>query len=407
MNRRIRYVAVGALLLLAVGMAAAARWARTDGRSGSTLTLESEDFRVLVEATGKLEAAVSYEVGPPSVREFWEYDLTWMIPEGKQVQKGDVVARFDTTELDDRLRDYRAELETTIEEREKEERNLEVSLRQLRLDLVKAEGELKKVELDLSVPEALVSSIELQQNRLKQDLARRRVAFLSEKIEFEKVLVESKLALLDVKRQLFEGKIEYNEEAKRKFEVPAPVAGLVIYMPKRNGDRWEVGEGVWMLAKILEVADVSTLRVVANVLEVDSARIAPGQRGTITVDAVPGLRLESEVSEIGRIVHERSIQDPSKVFDAILPLAGVATDDLRPGMSTKVEIVTEVLPDRLSVPLTAIGRSADGPWVEVLADGSTERRIVELGRRNGDRVVVESGLVSGEIVRLTSRGSSS
>ena len=103
-------------------------------------------------------------------------------------------------------------------------------------------------------------------------------------------------------------------------------------MPKRNGDRWEVGESVWMLAKLLEVADVSTLQVVANVLEVDSARLSPGQPAVITVDAVPGVRLDSSISEIGRIVHERSLQDPSKVFDAILALGDVDNEALRPGI---------------------------------------------------------------------------
>jgi len=229
LSNRGRIIVVAALVLLAVGIAVASRWVRPDEGRNTTAVAQEEDFRVFVEATGKLEAAVSFEVGPPSVREFWEYNLTWMIPEGSHVERGDVVARFDTTQLAERLREHRAELETTLEQKEKEERNLEVSLRQLRLDLVKAEGELKRVDLDLSVPENLVSMIELQQNRLKQELARRRVAFLGEKMEFERALVDSKLELLDVKRQLHEGKIAYNEEAKRKFEVPAPVSGLVIY----------------------------------------------------------------------------------------------------------------------------------------------------------------------------------
>lgn len=398
--RRGRGWVIGLLLVVGAGVAGA-RWLVGEIDGAGQIAVQRGDFAVTVAATGKLEAAVNFEVGPPSARDFWEYNLTWMIPEGSRVKQGDVVARFDTTQLDDQLRDQRAGLETTQQEREKEQRNLEVSLKQLKLDLVKAEGELKKVDLDLSVPAGLVSDIELEQTRLRKQLAERRVAFLREKIDFERELVQSKLDLLDVKQEFWEGKIAYNEAIKEKFSVRAPTDGLVVYIPKRDGDRWEVGEGVWMLAKILKVADVSTLQVEADILEVDAARVAPGQVAEVAVDAVPGLSLSSSVAEIGEIVHERSEQDPGKVFDAILPVGEVATDLPRPGMGVHVEIRSELLADRLSIPLEAVQTSAEGTYVEVRGPaGQRQRRVVELGARNRARVVVESGLEEGEVVLL-------
>lgn len=395
--RRVWALAALAMIIAAGGVVAARRGSgfRADG---ATASVQREDFRTVVQAAGKLEAAVAYDIGPPSARDFWEYNLTWMIPEGSRVKKGDVIARFDTTQLDESLREHRADLETTLQEKEKEQRNLEVSLRQLDLDLVKAEGDVKKMDIELSVPDELLSAIEVQQNRLERDLAQRRVDFLREKIGFSKALVQSKLELLDVKKEFSEGKIKYYEETKAKFDVRAPVSGLVIYIPKQNGDRWEVGEGVWMLAKILSVADVTTLRVAANVLEVDSARIAVGQSAEIAVDAIPNMVLHSSVSEIGRLVHERSVQDPSKVFDAILPLEDVDNDVLRPGMGVQVEILTRLLEDRLTIPLDAVRLSDEGTYVQVVGDGGVERRPVGLGDRNRSRVVVETGLAEGEVV---------
>jgi len=399
--KRKRLLATALVLVAASVAVAAARWSREAGGDERTAAVTRNDFRVVVEATGRLETAVAYEIGPPSVQDFWEYNLTWMIPEGTWVKEGDVVARFDTTVLDDRLREHRAARETAIQEKEKEERNLEVSLRQLSLDLVKAEGELKTMELQVAVPETLLSSIELQQLRLKRELAQRRVDFLKEKTEFEKGLVKSKLDLLDVKREFAEGKIAYTEDAKSRYTVKAPVSGLVVYIPKRNGDRWEVGEGVWMLAKILKVADIATLRIEADVLEADSASIRVGQEAEVTIDALPGVKIATRVDEIGRIVHERSVQDPSKVFDAILPLAGARNDDLRPGMGVRVMIETRHLPETLSVPLEAIHMEPDGAYVTVVAGASGRgRRRVSLGERNKDRVVVETGLSEGDVVML-------
>ena len=397
MSRR-RILATSLIVLAAAG-AAAMKWNTTGGRPGTARVLR-EDFRVLVEATGRLETAVAFEIGPPSVQDFWEYNLTWMIPEGSRVKKGEVVARFDPTQIEERLREHRAARETAVQEKEKEERNLEVSLKQLQLDLVKAEGDLKKINIEVSVPDELRSSIEVEQSRLKRELAQQRVDFLRKKIDFQTSLVKSKLDLLDVKRTMAEGKIAYNEDARRKFDVAAPVSGLVQYIPKRNGDRWEVGEGVWMLAKILKVADISTLRVEADVLEVDAARLSTGQPAEIQVDALPQLHIASRISEIGRMVREKSVQDPTKVFDAILPLDNVPTDALRPGMGVHVTIEASLLKGQLTVPLDAVRVAAEGPYVEVLDGGSTRKRPVTLGVRNRERVVVQSGLKEGEEVLL-------
>ncbi len=399
MKKRTIFFALGALSV--TGIAAAFGLIGQDSGPRTAEVLRQE-FSTSVEATGTLEAAVAFEVGPPSVRNYWNYNLSWMIPEGSRVQEGDVIARFDATQIEDRLRDHRAELEKTLQEREKEQRNLEVELRRLRLDLVKAEGDLQIVDLDLAVPEGLVSFIELEQTRLKKELAQRRVSFLREKIEFEQELVRTKLELLDVKAEFSQGKIDYNETALGKFEVQAPVSGMVVYVPKPSGDRWEVGESVWMLAKLLKVADISTLQVEANILEVDAAKIAPGQSAEISIDAVPGMILDSSVQEIGQIVHERSLQDPSKVFDAILPLDEFDNEILRPGMGIQVRIETARLADRLSVPLGAVRSSGEGPYVEVRSSGRSERRNVVLGQRNADRVVVESGVEEGERVLLES-----
>ncbi len=357
---------------------------------------EFGDLNVTIEATGKLEAAVAFEIGPPSMRDTWRYNLTWMIPEGRKVKKGAAIARFDPTDLDDRLRESRADLETTQQEKEKEERNLQVALKKLRLDLVKAEGEAKKVSLDAAVPAELVSSIEMEQTRLKKALDEKRVGFLKEKMVFEQDLVDSKLALLDVKQTFHQGRIDYYEQMKGRYEVKAPVDGLIVYVPKRDNQRWEIGESVWMMAKIMKVADVKTLQVEAAVLEVDAARIQPGQLASINVDALPGLNVESSVQEIGQIVRERSQQDRTKVFDVILPLDDFDPELLRPGMGVKVRIETETHENVLLIPLSALDVRTEGPGIWKKGRGQAEWTPVELGPRNDERVVVLSGLEAGD-----------
>ena len=386
--------------LLAIGAVALGAWLATSDESGEIVVTRA-DLPLVLEASGKLEAAVAYEIGPPSVPNTWNYNLTWMVPEGQWVKKGSPIARFDSTDIDEQIRDYSAQLETVKQQREKEERNLEVKLRELRLDLVKAENDLAKVNLDLGLAKELVSAIEFQKTRLRKELAEKKQRLLAEKIEVEQELVASRLEVMDVKRGYYEGKLAQLQAVKDKYAVKAPIDGLVVYIPKRNGDRWEVGESVWMLAKIMSVADVSTLRVEAAILEVDAARVEPGQEAEVAVDAVPGMVLETSVGEIGSIVRERSIQDRGKILDAFLPLVEFDRDLLRPGMGVSVTIVSETLEDQLVIPLDAVRNSPEGPYV-MLEGGS--RRSVELGQRSGGSVVVLAGLEEGERIAMPGAG---
>ncbi|MCZ6746684.1 MAG: efflux RND transporter periplasmic adaptor subunit [Acidobacteria bacterium] len=393
------------LLFLLLGAGGTWWWAASHAPLENGFTVAARgDFSVLVRAGGTLEAAIYYEMGPPSVKDVWNYNLTWMVPEGALVKAAQVVARFDAQELEDRLRDDRAELETVTQEKEKEQRELEIQLKQLDLDLVEAQAEVEMVSVEASVPDELVPALELAQTRRRKALAEERVVFLKAKLQFQRDLVRSKLKLLDIKKQRMEQKIEYFSNAREKFEVKAPINGVVLYIPKRNGGRWEIGERVWMMHKILKVADISTLRVDVKVLEVDAARIKIGQPARVTVDALPGQEVQTRVAEVGRMVHERSIQDSTKVFDVYLPLAEL-NEAMRPGMSVTVAIQVARQADAVIIPVRAVISTRSGTFVDILKkNGGRQRTPVVLGSRQDNRVEVLEGLEGGERLSLPARG---
>ena len=407
-SRTIAIVSLGGIVVLAtVGFLARGAIFGPD-RSDAAFRVTREDFRSVIAATGALEAAVSNELGPPSIPDIWSYNLTFMIPEGSLVKAGTPVMRFDATQIEDRLRETQAEFETTVKEREKEEKSLDVELRQLELSLVEARAELERSKLDIAVPQELLSSIEAQELRLKDRLEREKVGLLEKKIQARRENVEAQLKLLDVKRRRAEQRIKYNQEALKKFTVTAPSDGVIVYVRKRDGNRWEVGEGVWMLAKVLEVADLSTLRVSAQILEVDAGRVHGGQPASVTVDAIPGRAWKSRVAEVGKLVRPRSQQDQGKVFDVFVPLDAIDAKTMRPGMSVRVGIEETVILGALTVPLSAVRDRAGAPSVMVQGAGGPEERAVTLGPRSHQRIVVLEGLKEGErVLPATPAGSNS
>lgn len=397
-RRRIVLGAVAAAVLVAAIAAAFAYSRRPDAEAagGAPLQVVREDFRSSISAAGVLEAASSRQMGPPSIPDFWDYNLTWMANEGETVKAGQPVLKFDPTKIADSLREREADLETATKEKEKEEKSLEVEVKQLELDLVEAKAELERASLETAAPEGIVSRVEARELRLAEDLAKDKVEFLRRKIEARRSLVASQLQLLDLKKQRAQQRIDYYRTALAKFDVPAPTDGVIVYVRKRDGNRWEVGESVWMLAKVLEVADLSTLRVNAQILEVDASRVQPGQPVTVTVDAIPGRVWKSQVGEVGRLVRQRSWQDRSKVFDCFIPLEGLDPKTMRPGMSVRVDIEEVSLPGALTIPLAALSERDGSPVVIVAGASGREERPVKLGPRNGDRIVVTEGLEEGQ-----------
>ncbi|MFO7154428.1 MAG: efflux RND transporter periplasmic adaptor subunit, partial [Caldicoprobacter oshimai] len=71
---------------------------------------------------------------------------------------------------------------------------------------------------------------------------------------------------------------------------------------------------------------------------------------------------------------------------------------LRPGMFARAGLVLDKKENAVVVPKRAIVRQGDKAYVFVIKGGSVERREVQVGMDDGERIEVISGLKSGEQV---------
>ena len=128
-----------------------------------------------------------------------------------------------------------------------------------------------------------------------------------------------------------------------------------------------------------------------------AASIAIGQPAIISIDAAGGSEITSEVIEVASIVRRQSKFSQAMIRDVTLELSGQDVSRLRPGMSAKIMIETQVLQSVVAVPDQAL-RYRDGkPGVEVRDVGWTP---VTLGPVSGGLRIVEQGLGAGNEVAL-------
>lgn len=134
---------------------------------------------------------------------------------------------------------------------------------------------------------------------------------------------------------------------------------------------------------------------------VPEVRLAAVQRsmakGRLRVEVrVPGAKGEPHAGELTFV--DNTVESATGTVKLRASLAN-AEHQLWPGQFVDVRLVLETLPRAVLVPATATQVSAKGPFVYVVKDDETaDLRQVELGQRQGELVVIESGVKAGERV---------
>jgi len=155
-------------------------------------------------------------------------------------------------------------------------------------------------------------------------------------------------------------------------------------------------------AVIVEIKDLSHLRVLAEVDETEIRKFSAGQPARVVFDALPGQTFQGRVERIpiqGKLVNDiLSFQVPIQLEQ--WP-AG-----LRLGMTAGVEVVIQRVENVLLAPAAAVRQLATGPVVALVRKDPVsggrliERRPVKIGRSNGVFTEILEGLQAGDQIEV-------
>lgn len=210
---------------------------------------------------------------------------------------------------------------------------------------------------------------------------------------------------------------DYNQvvaDADAKRQVRAQSDGTVITMNAKVGamvgPRAQTGTD-----PLVQVADLSQMKVRIQVDEKSIEKVARDQAATITFPALEGVSLAGTVTNIASISSTATDAGSydgggSGVTYAVDVLIPQPDPRLKSGMTAQVSLTIEKIDDALMVPVMAL-QSDDGEhyYVNVETDASThayEQRDVTVKTRNDDLAVVEPGSVDEGDVLVISGGMS-
>ena len=172
-------------------------------------------------------------------------------------------------------------------------------------------------------------------------------------------------------------------EVTRTIDVYSPIDGYLLTRSISKGQRFMEG------TEFFQIADLSTVWVNAEVLDSDTQALQPGTR--VTVRTADGKhQTEATVSNV------LPVSDPATRTSKIRLVVRNADRAFTPGAAVDV-ILNVAHQPALSIPADALIDTGKATYVFIHgADGSYSRRDVTVERHSAGRIVIKSGLKSGE-----------
>lgn len=378
-------------------------------RQPKTAKVDRGEIRVPITAAGLIEPKQRYEVKSEASGEVMRIH----VQEGDYVHSGDVLVELDPDDeqrnLDRAESDLRiaeaqlADARTKVVDAEQQVLVAEATLANLksRYEVVKAEFDLvekdKQTGSVYSPLDYAIRKADLDVNLADQKSAEARLEQARNAVQSARIAVQQHEH--SVKK--FQKAFEDAQERLRDTVIKAPQDGIVTDVHVAIGEKIQSGTSSFTGGTVLlQMADVSSLKVVAKVDEADYGKVAdiappdalpamPGQRErvaeeterlatrtgavTLTVDAFPDEKFEGRIVR----VEPQGRQPPSASviqFDVHVEITGANRNKLPLGAQAQVEFTVQTVRDALRVPTEAVKSHEGELGVWIVADPEPGQR---------------------------------
>jgi RND family efflux transporter MFP subunit len=369
--------------------------------------------------------------------------IIWLMPEGTEVHKGEVICELDSSAFKDELQAQRirwAAAKALVEQADAIYQVNEITLREYRdgaypLDVevvrdyilqceVQVERARKAEKWSREVFEKKYrAAAQYQADKLsleQAELALREARGMEErlvKFTMPRLVksLEANLKAIETDKLAQRKSFEVEDDRLRRLErvvanctIRAPGDGILVYNNQSNGWSGQVEvaiqEGVTVREgqTLFDLPDPKHMRVKVKINESKMASVHPGQKARVRVEAFPGRELTGTVTEITPIPAVQNRFSDIKIYFAFVEIDSGEFEGLRPGMTSEVSFLIDADPNATRVPIQAVRWAGGRSFVAVAARVGREIkwdwRPVTLGLLSPSYAEVVKGLTPGEKV---------
>jgi HlyD family secretion protein len=337
-RRRVKrkHLVVGSfLLILAAGIAVVVVWRRQAAINSAAKENEAaaklaKEPKLVLACPGRIEGSsetIYVNAGVDGVL------TSVMVNEGQRLTANQVIATIDCRDIEAEITAARAAVESSRQSRVRLLRgSRDEERRMAAADVVAAEARLGQARTQYNRITQLVESGDAPREeweKVRRDLdvaiANLRAAKDHKNLVDAPPLPEE-IAKADAEIQLAEGRVKTASAKLAKCSIKSPIAGTVLRKYMKAGE----SVSVFNPQPIISLADVSSLRVRAEVDERDVGQLREGQKVLILIDALPGKQFKGRVAGIGDQMGRKKIRtgDPAEKSDRDVLEVMIDLDDL-------------------------------------------------------------------------------
>jgi len=366
-----------------------------------TFDVKRGEFIDSVQFRGEVKAMKSVTISAPA--DAGDLQVIKIVADGTQVKQGDVVVEFDKTKTEQDLAQDRSTLKSAQAEIEQARAQARLTEEEDVTAVMKARFVVETAKLDASKQE-IVSKIEGAEAELKVADAGQKLHEVEEKLKADRAVDQ---ATIESKTQA-SAKAAYDVQraahSLAEMTLQAPSTGTIslvsLWHPEGRAP-FKPGDRAWPGAPIAELPDASSLRVSARADETERGRLALKEAVSAQLDAIPDRQFTGQIEQIGTIASIDFSEGWPFPRNFDLEIAFDQADArLKPGMTAQLTVIVDRVPDALTIPVQASFQKS-GQTVAYVWEGSKfEERVIEIGRRNRDQILVAKGLRTGDRVAL-------
>jgi RND family efflux transporter MFP subunit len=345
------------------------------------------------------------------------------VAEAEFVKNGDVVAELDHSELDATIVQTEAEAaeaaaevqrltklalqadaeraaaETPLQTLAAENKQYEILLadaqrrldRDEKLSLKSAVGfsEVDDLRTEVRGMEAKIAWTQQRKREAEQQIA---------VVEAQAAAAHAAVASAEARQRSAAARVKVLESQREEYFIRAPFDGMVTEKAAEVGEivaPISIG-GSMARGSIVTIADWASLQAEVDVAEAQLARVKPGQRAAITVDAIPEKVFPGRVRRIlpradrSKATVKVRVDFLARDEMAVLPEMGVRVRFLSDNAPPGVE--TGAVRDKIVVPKAAVQSGSEGSFVWIVSDDVASKRAVQVGANSGERIEITSGV---------------
>jgi HlyD family secretion protein len=395
----------GTLLTLTLAGWGGVRWFQTASTTHVQTTLPATvvkrgDVVFTVAAKGELQGGNSEMLFAPMTGSTG-LAITFLRESGELVKQGDIIAQFDTTEQEYKLREAEADLAEAEQQVIAAKAESSAKEEEARYALLQARADLRVAELEAQRNELLPRMV-ARQNELAVAAAGDKVRQLEKDLGDRLATAQAGIAIQEAARSKAQVAAATAKRNIESMTLRGKTTGYVARQQNTQGNfQWgsylpalQVGDTVRAGMGVAQIPDLNNWEVTARIGELDHGHLAMGQNAEIVVVALPAMKFTGTIKNIGGVTGPPW----DRRFECKLALNGPALE-LRPGMSARIQITTGILKNVLWLPSQALFERGGKKFVYVQSGDSFTTRDVKLVRRSESRVVVE-GVEEGQLVAL-------